>query len=247
MARPGGAVALVMLLALSAQAGSDLPVRRALRVAGVVVETTGCAGVVAENPQVIVTAKHCVKGRTLRVRLSTGSERTAWVVAVNDASDQAVLFLEEPADVEPLAIVRRRQIPGTVLYFEGNPERPRFQNARLDRIGRCPSLPDLPNALFTSIDGRPGDSGAPLVDGAAAIVGLVHGGTRCHIATPAATLARLVDHVLGRYVVETTRLFGRRTGVLLDKASELGGAPASLTRPRSPCRGGGAWHRGPRA
>src|SRR5437016_4363184 len=89
MARPGGAVALVMLLALSAQAGSDLPVRRALRVASVVVETTGCAGVVAENPQVIVTAKHCVKGRTLRVRLSTGSERTAWVVAVNDAGRDA--------------------------------------------------------------------------------------------------------------------------------------------------------------
>src|SRR5216117_3505290 len=131
MARPGGAVALVMLLALSAQAGSDLPVRRALRVASVVVETTGCAGVVAENPQVIVTAKHCLKGRTLRVRLSTGSERTAWVVAVNDASDQAVLFLEEPADVEPLAIVRRRQIPGTVLYFEGNPERQRLHVRRL--------------------------------------------------------------------------------------------------------------------
>src|SRR3989454_641349 len=190
MARRGGTVVLVMLLVLPARAGSDLPVRRALQAASVVVETTGCAGVIAENPQIIVTAKHCVKGQTLRVRLSTGSERTAWVVAVNDASDQAVLFLEEPADVEPLAIVRRRQIPGTVLYFEGNPERPRFQSARLDRVGRCPSLPDLPNALFTSIDGRPGDSGAPLVDGAAAIVGLVHGGARCHIATPADPLAR---------------------------------------------------------
>ena len=133
------------------------------------------------------------------------AERTAWVVATNDASDQAVLFLEEPADVEPLLIVRRRQIPGTVLYFEGHPDQPRFQSARLDRIGRCPSLPALPDALFTSIDGRPGDSGAPLVDGAGRIVGLVHGGARCHIATPAGTLVRLVDHVLGRDVVETTR------------------------------------------
>jgi S1-C subfamily serine protease len=192
--------------------------------------------VVAESPQIIVTAKHCVKGeRTLRVRLSTGAERSAWVVAVNDASDQAVLFLEDPADVEPLAIVRRRQIPGTVLYFEGNPERPRFQSARLDRIGRCPSLPDLPNALFTSIDGRPGDSGAPLVDGAAEIVGLVHGGVRCHIATPAGPLARLVDHVLGRNVVETTRARDR-------------GSPwrPALTRLRS-CPGGGVSRRGLRA
>ena len=215
MARPAGTVVLVLLLVLPARAGSDLPVRRVLQAASVVVESTGCAGAVAENRQIIVTAKHCVKGQTLRVRLSTGSERTAWVVAVNDASDQAILFLEEPADVEPLAIVRRRQIPGTVLYFEGNPERPRFQSARLDRVGRCPSLPDLPNALFTSIDGRPGDSGAPLLNGAAEIVGLVHGGARCHIATPADPLARLVDHVLGRGVVETTRAAPARAGSVL--------------------------------
>jgi S1-C subfamily serine protease len=205
MARVGGMVALVMLLVAPVRAASDLAVRHVLQAASVVIETTGCSGVVAENPQIIVTAKHCLKGQTLRVHLSTGSERTAWVVAVNDASDQAVLFLEEPADVEPLPIVRRRQIPGTVLYFEGNPARPRFQSARLDRIGRCPSLPDLPDALFTSIDGTPGDSGAPLVDAGGEIVGLVHGGVRCHIATPAGPLARLVDHVLGRDVVETTR------------------------------------------
>jgi S1-C subfamily serine protease len=185
--------------------GDDVAVRRALRAASVVVETTGCAGAVAENPQIVVTARHCLHGDTLRVRLSSGSVRTAWVVATNDASDQAVLFLEEPASVEPLALVRRRQIPGTVLYFEGNPTRPRFQSARLDRIGRCPSLPNLPNALFTSIQGVPGDSGAPLVDSAARIVGLVHGGARCHIATPAEALARLVDHVLERHAVEMAR------------------------------------------
>lgn len=205
MTRVGGTIVLVMALVVPARAAGDLAVRHALQAASVVVETTGCSGVVAESPQIIVTAKHCLKGETLRVRLSTGAKRTAWVVAVNDASDQAVLFLEEPADVEPLLIVRRRQIPGTVLYFEGNPGSPRFQSARLDKIGRCPSLPDLPDALFTSIDGTPGDSGAPLVDGGGEIVGLVHGGARCQIATPAGPLARLVDHVLGRDVVETTR------------------------------------------
>lgn len=202
--RAGIVLALVLLPVRPAGADGDLVVRRALREASVVVETTGCSGVLAEDPQIIVTARHCVKGQTLRVRLSSGAGRTAWVVATNDASDQAVLFLEEPADAEPLPIVRRRQIPGTVLYFEGNPDRPRFQSARLDRIGRCPSLPDLPDALFTSIDGSPGDSGAPLVDAAKRIVGLVHGGARCHIATPADTLVRLVDHVLGRDVVEST-------------------------------------------
>jgi S1-C subfamily serine protease len=216
MTRLLSALTLVAVLVAASEAGplaGDLAVRRALRDASVVVETTGCSGAVAEDPQIVVTAKHCLKGDTLRVRLSDGSVRTAWLVATNQASDQAVLFLEEPAPVEPLAIVRRRQIPGTLLYFEGNPSRPRFQSARLDRIGRCPSLPDLPNALFTSIQGVPGDSGAPLVDGAARIVGLVHGGVRCHIATPADALARLVDHVLERDGVEVARIrgFGRRS------------------------------------
>jgi S1-C subfamily serine protease len=71
-----------------------------------------------------------------------------------------------------------------------------FQTARLDRIGQCPSLPALQNALFTSIRGRPGDSGAPLVNAAGEIVGLVHGGAACQIATPADTLATLVERVL---------------------------------------------------
>jgi S1-C subfamily serine protease len=197
----GARLVLGLLLAVPARSASpagDLPVRQALQAASVVVESTGCAGAVAEHPQIIVTARHCVDGQKLRVRLSTGSERMAWVGATNDATDQAVLFLEEPSGVPPLVLVRRRQIPGTVLYFEGNPSRPRFQTARLERIGVCASLPDLPDALFTSIDGAPGDSGAPLVDGASRVVGLVHGGGRCRIATPARSLARLVDEVLER-------------------------------------------------
>src|SRR5436309_12405786 len=133
----GVLMALVLLLLAAPVYGGELAVRRALEAASVVVETTGCAGAIAGSPQIVVTAKHCLKGDTLRVRLSTGAVRTAWLVATNEASDQAVLFLERPAGVEPLPLVRRAQIPGTVLYFEGNPARPRFQSARLARIGRC--------------------------------------------------------------------------------------------------------------
>jgi hypothetical protein len=43
----------------------------------------------------------------------------------------------------------------------------------------------------------PGDSGSPLVDGGARIVGLVHGGADCHIATPANTLATMLEDILG--------------------------------------------------
>jgi hypothetical protein len=99
--------------------------------------------------------------------------------------------------------VRHIPIAGTVLYFHGNPDRPRWQAARLDRVGACPSLPYLPNALFTSINGTPGDSGAPLVDLLGRIVGLVHGGARCRIATPGDRLVRLIDRVLERQHVRT--------------------------------------------
>src|SRR5207247_2525695 len=68
-----------------------------------------------------------------------------------------------------------------------------------------------------SIASRGGPSASasrpPLVDGGAEIVGLVHGGARCHIATPAGPLARLVDHVLGGDVVETTRAGNARADI----------------------------------
>jgi S1-C subfamily serine protease len=195
-------LAAAPLGAAGGDSAGERSLRAAIHAASVAVGPNECSGVLAESPQLVMTARHCVQGegQRLTLRFTTGWTRSAWVVAVDEAADQAVLFLEDPVPIEPLVIARRQQVPGTVLYFEGHPDRPRFQSARLDRIGRCPSLPDLPNALFTSIDGVPGDSGAPLIDAAARIVGLVHGGARCHIATPGVTLARLVDRVLDRDV-----------------------------------------------
>jgi S1-C subfamily serine protease len=201
------AVVVVVVLAAEADAAPALTVppaiRRALHAASVRLEPVGCAGVLAAGRDIVLTARHCVDRDTssLEVRFADGETRNASVAAVDDASDQAVLLLDDPVPIVPLSLVRRAQIPGTILYFEGNPGKPRFQSARLDRIGRCDSLPKLPNALFTSIDGVPGDSGAPLVDGLARVVGLVHGGAHCRIATPADSLGRLIDRVLQREMV----------------------------------------------
>jgi S1-C subfamily serine protease len=180
--------------------GSPLGVRRALHESSASLDGDRCSGVLAESSELVLTARHCVGqgGDRVRVRFPAGFARGAWVVAIDERADQAVLLLESAVPLEPLTIARRPVIPGAVLYFEGNPSRPRFQSARLDRIGRCQSLPTLPNALFTGIEGEPGDSGAPLVDGAMQVVGLVHGGARCHIATPADTLGRLIDRLLER-------------------------------------------------
>ncbi len=168
-----------------------------LHAASVTIDGAQCSGVLAEGPDLVFTAAHCVRNEThVRLQFGTGVRRTGWVVATDQAADQALLILEEPVDIKPLSLVRRRQIPGTILYFEGHLSRTAFQTLRLDRIGRCPSLPNLANALFTSVRGKPGDSGAPLVDRAGRVVGLVHGGARCHIATPATSLVRLLDRAL---------------------------------------------------
>jgi S1-C subfamily serine protease len=224
-------VLALALLATTTPARSEQPagsaaVRRALHTASVVLD--GCSGVLAESPGVVVTARHCVKseGQELRVRFTNGASRQAWVAAIDEVSDQALLLVEDPPPITPLPLVHRRPIVGTVLYFEGNPARARFQSARLDRIGLCPSLPNLPNALFTSIHGVPGDSGAPLVDGAARIVGLVHGGAQCRIATPADTLGRLIDRVLGDGSLQMAL-----------RSAEIS-APLAGLRPLSSC---GAW------
>jgi S1-C subfamily serine protease len=173
-------------------------VRKVLGGATVLVLPSRCAGAVVETPWLVATARHCIDdGDRLRVRVA-GVERDAELIDEDPVADQVVLALASPVPVVPLGVVRRLPIVGTVLYFHGNPERPRWQAARLDAIAPCPSLPNLSRALHTSIDGHPGDSGAPLVDLVGQVVGLVHGGSRCRIATPGDRLARLLDRVLQR-------------------------------------------------
>jgi S1-C subfamily serine protease len=204
MTRVAAAAAALVLGTAPTTARANPPpvppaVRRALTAATVLVLPAECGGVLTASPDLVATALHCIdRGAALRVRTSSGAVLDARLEATDAAADQAILLLERPAAVEPLAVLRRPPIVGTVVYFQGNPERPRPQDARIDRRGRCESLPRLPDALFTSIRGKPGDSGSPLVDGAARIVGLVHGGARCQIATPATRLAPLIDRVLGR-------------------------------------------------
>ena len=165
--------------------------------AATVLVGSGCSGALVDGPDLVVTAEHCVAGgSSYELRFSDGSVRTGWVAGVDHAADQAVLLLEEPVTLAPIAVAPQVPIAGTVLYFAGNPRAPRFQEAKLERVGRCPSLPNLDDALFTTIAGVPGDSGAPIVDGGSHVVGLVHGGAQCQIATPADTLRRLITKVL---------------------------------------------------
>jgi S1-C subfamily serine protease len=186
------AAGLAAALPLVAAAEGGALARASVRVGA------GCTGVLVERSQLVATALHCLAPgqASVDVRLSDGARHTAWVVGTDPDADQAVLFIPESVALAPLRIVARRPIPGSVLFFAGRPDRFRIREARIDHLGTCPSLPALPDALFTTIDGVPGDSGAPLVDVAGRVVGLVHGGARCEIATPGRTLAALVGRVL---------------------------------------------------
>jgi S1-C subfamily serine protease len=188
----------VLLLAGAAPVGAaPSEVEHALLAASVLLDGGRCSGVLVDGPDLVLTAEHCVTGSaTHDLTFSDGSKRTGWVAGVDHDADQALLLLEATVALKPLLLVRQPPIDGTVLYFAGNPRSPRFQEAKLEKTGRCPSLPGLATALFTTIDGVPGDSGAPLVDAGTRVVGLVHGGAQCHIATPSDTLRRLIADVL---------------------------------------------------
>ena len=161
---------------------------------------------VAESSDLVFTAERCVRGHvSLEVAFADGATGLGWVVAADRVSDQALLLLEEPAPVAPLTLAQRRPFAGMVLYFAGHPADPRFRELKLQRVTREPSLPALQHALFTTLDGSPRDVGAPIVDGAARVVGLVHDGVRARVGTPAHTLRRLLEKALsGEAVLPAT-------------------------------------------
>lgn len=150
-----------------------------------------CQGVVAEDAQSALTAAHCIEHgeRHLRVRLHDGREVAARVVRLDRAHDVAFLRLARPSGVRPLQVADALPFPGSSLRFISSRHHAgEVQQVQLVKLGRCPSLPAVPAALFTSLRGEPGDSGAPVVDAQLQVVGLVHGGARCAIATPTAGL-----------------------------------------------------------
>ncbi len=164
--------------------------------ATVTLEPGHCAGVVVEDGRHALTAAHCVRPDDIRVHLSfLGGQRLGGTyVHVDRGRDVAVIRLDARAPVRALEVADGLPAPGDALVFTGRNDRPGdAQEALLERLGRCPSLPDVPAALFTTMRGRPGDSGAPLVDLRMRVVGLVHGGAACRIATPTAGLGPLVE------------------------------------------------------
>lgn len=168
------------------------PDARLLREATVTLVPGHCAGVLVEDGHHVMTAAHCVRASEpgIQVELYDGERLSGTRVLYDEGQDIAVYRLESMAPVAALPIAPELPAPGAGLLFAGRNDRPgEVQEAWLERLGRCPSLPGVPQALFTTLRGVKGDSGAPVVDQALRVVGLVHGGAACSIATPTVGVA----------------------------------------------------------
>ncbi|MCY1034996.1 serine protease [Corallococcus sp. BB11-1] len=195
--RGGVTVAFVAVTAWMACGQPVDPETRGLQEAAAATVTLGeghCAGVVVGTGRHVLTAAHCVaQGQDAgpeHTNFEDGRRLEGRYVFVDRGRDLAVLELEAKAPVAPLEVADALPAPGEPLVFTGRFDRPGApQQVQLERLGRCPSLPDVPAALFTTMHGIPGDSGAPLVDARMRVVGLVHGGARCSIAAPTADIA----------------------------------------------------------
>ncbi len=159
-----------------------------------------CAGVIVEDGRHALTAAHCVGLFEQRIELELYDGHTVGgsYVHVDTQRDVAVIQLDQVAPVRPLPVAVALPQPGTALLFAGRNDRPGGpQSVELARLGRCPSLPGVPQALFTTLRGEKGDSGAPVVDAEHRVVGLVHGGAACSIATPTHGFASVVHQLSG--------------------------------------------------
>lgn len=169
----------------------DMLVAR-IKNATVLLEPSVCAGALVGDGSWVLTAAHCVQrpGARLPVTLSDGSAMDGKLFVVDRDNDMALVRLEKRAPFEPLAVADALPHEGESIFFVGRRDRPvATQIVSVERLAPCPSLPAVPLVLHTGMKGRPGDSGAPVVDFDGRIVGLVHGGATCSIAAPAASVA----------------------------------------------------------
>src|SRR5262249_54865855 len=89
--------------------------------ATVMLPERGCAGSVVRNAREILTAGHCIPedAESVSVKLPDGTETVARVAHLDRDTDLALLELDTPAAVTPLAIADDLPRRGSSLLFVG--------------------------------------------------------------------------------------------------------------------------------
>jgi S1-C subfamily serine protease len=192
---PVAALGAVVLSSGVAQGRVNVPQARArVLEASVIVVPKACAGALVQTTSHVLTAAHCIPTGDDRVlvKLKSGQQIDSRVEFLDQERDLALLHLDTPARARPLELSLGLPKPGEKLTFVGRFDRAarKAQSARVLKLGRCPSLPSIDDAVFTSLQAKPGDSGAPIVDSKLRVVAVVHGGSACHIAAPVQSLAQ---------------------------------------------------------
>jgi len=172
--------------ALAAETAVSGSVQQSVDEATIVILPERCAGAIVGDRHSAITAAHCIGNeRSLDVRLHDGRKITASIVRVDRQRDVALIRFDQDVPVQPLTLAEQLPRAGEALYFGGRADRHGSQQVfAVVKIGRCPSMPDVEEAIFTNLRARKGDSGAPLVNKSLEVVGLVHGGATCNIAAP---------------------------------------------------------------
>jgi len=191
-----GTALLVAVATAQAQPGalSSKRSQAAVNRATILLTPGTCAGVIVGDASTAITAAHCLSdSREVEVELHDGSRRKARVAKLDRQRDVALLELDSPAAVEPLRIAAEMPRLGEALYFGGRADRQGTNQVfAVVRIGQCPSLPQVSDAIFTNLRAKPGDSGAPMVNKRLEVVALVHGGANCNIAAPVVGLGPIL-------------------------------------------------------
>ena len=181
------------------QAATASDARTIIREATVTLDPPTCAGVIVGDARHAITAAHCAgdAGEPIDISLFDNTRMHGTFELVDRARDIALIRLDRLSPVHPLQLSPNLPEAGARILFTSRMDHPgEPQWAEIESLAPCPSLPFVPAALHTSLRGRPGDSGGPVVDLEMHVIGLVHGGARCSIAAPTAGFAPVLSRAL---------------------------------------------------
>jgi putative serine protease PepD len=205
-------------------------------------------GFVYDKQGDIVTASHVVSGATaISVRFSDGTTAKATLVGSDPSTDTAVIKVSVSADkLTPLALADSSTVePGEGVVAIGSPFglEESISAGIVSAVGRAIEAPNgysIPNSIQTDAAINHGNSGGPLIDASAKVIGVnvqiatdsqsgASDNAGVGFAVPSNTVKTVVDDLIGGHAVQHPYL-----GISVGDATSGGGAQVDTVRSGSP-------------